>query len=331
MPISGARFCNQIGIVKHLLGCEYKPDKIFGTSGGGVTAMLLLMADVNSIVDKQTYLDFCVRLNGILNVIDSSWYMSPWVCGSSLLNTCVATTQGSLYDKGTGELFVGALNTDISKQPETWIGTYCRETASSQLWCTKSKKHAEIKLCGPVYMNNDIKLVTKAVMASCAVPSIVPSVRINDRRYIDGGVGHASPLGPCMSVFEEGQISFHIVYISPARYSSKLDPKTEELEDDDIPNLIKSSIAGMVTGIHIPDRNNGIRFVGPNYTKTVGIGRKALKVALDKEAQCTRSFIELAPLKEIHLNFLDICKGDVHKSVKESYESGFSVRHWYCK
>lgn len=332
MPISGARFCNQIGIVKHLLGCEYKMDRIMGTSGGAVTAMLLLMADVASIVDKDTYIAFCCRLNTILMDIDSSWYMSHHVSWSTVLNNIVGMSRGSLYGRGTGEMFVGALEGDISKQPETWIGTFCRETAKPQLWCTKSRREADIRVCGSIYMNNNIKLTTKVAMASCAVPTFVPPVAIGNRTYIDGGVGHASPLGQCMEAFEKGIASFHVVYISPARYSSSLDPKTDELEDDDIPNLVKSSIAGMVTGIHIPDRNNGIRFVTNTgqYNKTVGIGRKALKAALDKEPSCNKSFIELAPLQEIHLDFLGIRKGDVHKSVKKSYETGFSVRHWYC-
>lgn len=331
MPISGARFPNQIAICKHLLGCGYKVDKIMGTSGGAVTAMLLLISDIASVTNVATYTSFCFRLNAILQCVDSSWYMTPWICKSSILNTCAGIANLSMYNKGTGEMFVGALDIDISQQPETWIGTHCRTTSKSQLWCTKNKCDATIQLDDANYVGDDIKTVTSCVMASCALPSIVPSVLIGDCTYVDGGVSYASPLGPCMEVFERGDISYHVVYISPVRYSSSLDPKTEELEDDDIPNIIKSSIAGMVTGLHIPDRNNGIRFIGPNYIKTVGIGRKALSAALARSDRSERSFIELAPLNEVHANFLTLKKGDAYEAVKKSYEGGFSVRQWYVE
>jgi hypothetical protein len=328
MPISGARFCNQIAIAKHLIGCGYKMDKIMGTSGGAVTAMLLIMADVASVVDAQSYMEFCTRLNAILMTVDSSWYMTPWVCWSSILNSCVAMTKLSLFDRGTGEMFVGALDGNIKGQPETWIGTHCQQTGKAQLWCTKSEKDADIHIKGARYLNDCVQSATYAVMASCAVPTVVPPVKIGCETHVDGGVSFASPLGPCMEAFDRGEISYHIVYISPVRYSSKLDPQTDELEDDDIPNLIKSSIIGMITDIHLPDRNNGIRFIGNDYHKTVGVGRKALKKALDLSEHYEKSFIELAPIHEVHANFLTLQKGEVYTKVKLAYERGFIVRHW---
>lgn len=329
MPVSGAKFCNQIAIAKHLLGCGYRIGRIMGTSGGAVTATLLLLADVNSVHDETSYLDFCVRLNAILETVDSTWYMDPWMENASILNTAYGLCKGSLFGRGTGEMFVGSLNIDISGQPETWIGTHCKDTGKSQVWCTKPQNEATIHPDGARYINNDLPTLTRCTMASCALPTIVPSVEIQGERHSDGGTSYASPLGPCMSAFESSSSSYHVVYISPVRYSSCLDPHTEELEDDDIPNMFKSAVAGMVTQLHIPDRNNGLRFVGPNYTKTFGIGRKALTAALERSETSERSFIELAPIEEVYSDFLSLKKGDASIAVRKAYHKGFTVRQWY--
>lgn len=330
MPASGPKFCNQIAIVKHLLGCGYKPGRILGTSGGAVTAVSLIISDVQSVKCETTYKEFCCRLNTVLDTVDSSWYMTPWVSGASILNTCVGMFKGSLFDRGCGQSLVDDFNVDISKQPETWLGTHCKNKAKSQVWCTKPQNDATIRPHGARYLDNDMGCVTRVCIASCAVPTIVPPVDIDGELHCDGGVSYASPLGPCMSAFEECQSSYHIVYISPVRYSSQLDPHTEELEDDDIPNMFKSSVAGMVTQIHVPDRNNGLRFVGPNHTKTFGIGRKALSSALKRSETCQRSFIELAPIDEVYVDFLTLESGDVSKTVEKAYHKGFTVRQWYA-
>lgn len=299
-----------------------------GTSGGAVTAMLLLLSDVNSVRDENSYLEFCKRLNAILDTVDSTWYMEPWLEQASLLNTGYGLCMGSLFGRGTGELFVGSLNIDISDQPETWIGTHCKDTAKSQVWCTKPEREATIRPDGARYINNDLRTLTRCTMASCALPMIVPSVEIYGERHSDGGTSYASPLGPCMSAFEGSRSTYHVVYISPVRYSSNLDPHTEELEDDDIPNMFKSAVAGMVTQLHIPDRNNGLRFVGAS-TKTFGIGRKALSAALARSKTAERSFIELAPIEEVYADFLSLKKGDASAAVKKAYHKGFTVRQWY--
>lgn len=329
MPVSGVKFCNQIAMVTHLLGCGYKPHRIMGSSGGGVTAMLLALSDVASVQDKETYSCFCDRLNAILDMVDSSWYMTPWVPNASILNSYVALCKGSMFDRGIGEKLIFDLDPDISTQPEIWLGTHCRDTGRAQVWCTKSEKEASIRPPGARYLDGDMHMTTKCTMASCAVPTIVPGVDINGEIHCDGGVSYASPLGQCMSEFENGNASYHVVYISPARYSSKMDPHTDELEDDDLHNLYKSSVAGMVRQLHIADRNNGLLFVGANYTKTFGIGRPALLEALRRSKTCDRSFIELAPVEEVHSDFLTLRKGDASKAVRKSYDAGFTVRQWY--
>jgi predicted acylesterase/phospholipase RssA len=328
LPISGAKFTNQIAISMTLIKLGYMPDIIMGTSGGCVTGAILLAAGINNVKCKESYRAFKIKIMEILKNLDCSWYMSHW---STLapINTIEALRNGSLYNRGNGSLFVRNMYIDISSQPELWIGTTIELSRISQLFCSKPKHMSKIKIEGAKYMENNISYLTEATTASCAVPTIVPSVKIGNHKYVDGGVTYASPLGPCSKAFEDEQISFHIVYISPIRYSSKEDPHDSEIEDDDIWNKLTSSAAGMVTGLHIPDRNNGIRSVGPNAKKEIGRGSKFLACCLKKQNLSTRSFIEIAPIKSTHVNFLSMEKGDAVSAVQEGLSSEFSVRHWY--
>jgi predicted acylesterase/phospholipase RssA len=328
MPISGSRFANQIALAKHLIELGYQPDIIMGTSGGCITGMVLIICGISSVKCQDSYDIFCHKLNQVLKELDNTWYLSPW-SSYSVINTVIGIKEGSLFNRGNGENFAKQLDIDLEGQPEMWIGTRCKNTAQSQVFCTKSKKNSKIRMNGAIYMDGDVKLTTKATVASCAVPTIVPGIEINGLTYSDGGVIHASPLGPCTPAYAKGQISYHIVYISPVRYNSKDDPISDEIEDDDIWNKLKSSTTGMVTGLHLPDRNNGIRMVGPDAIKKVGRGRIFLKKALDLQLICKRSFIEVAPINGSHINFLTMKKGDVLTSVNNAYDAGFSVRHWY--
>ena len=179
-------------------------------------------------------------------------------------------------------------------------------------------------------MNGEAKLATQAAVASCAVPTIVPGIEIDNHTYADGGISHASPLGPLADCYANDKISYHIVYISPVRYNKKDDPHTVELEDDDTWNQLSSSMAGMVRDLHIPDRNNGIRMVGPDAKKTTSSGKEGLQRALSIQRCSIRSFIELTPHCPEHVNFLEMKKGDALKSVCRGLErDDFVVRHWY--
>lgn len=329
MPISGAKIVNQFAIVKHLLKCRYMPDIIGGTSGGCIVAVTLIALSVSEVKCERSYLEFCKKLDYILNNLDSTWYSTPQsFC--QLFNTLKSFGTGYLYEKGRGEEYIKDYAIGIKGQPETWLGTFNKSVGHHQLWCTKAKEDAIIKMKDANYLNEDIDMIAKVSVASSAVPFIVPPIEINKHLHCDGGVGYASPLGSLMPAFEAEQVSYHIVYISAVRFSSKYDPSLdEEQEDDDVWNMIKSSWTGMVTGLHLPDRNNGVKAVGPNAIKVVGEGQRGLIKALAVQKTATRSFIEIAPKNAVHLNFLNIKKGDATKAVNIAYNRGFIVRHWY--
>jgi predicted acylesterase/phospholipase RssA len=328
MPISGAKFANQIGICLHLLLCGYQPDVIMGTSGGCITGALLVACGVGNIKCQESYIEFRNKLNNILSQLDHTHYRTAW-SDVAVFNTIQAIAYGSLYNSGAGPTFIDPASINIKHQPELWIGTHCKDTGQSQLFCTKPQRQSIIQMSDAIYLNNKIPDILMCAIASSAVPSIIPPIKRKGYSYCDGGISYASPLGPCMSAFDAKQLSYHVIYISAVRYNSADDPSTAEIEDDDVWNKISSSTAGMVTGLHIADRNNGIRAVGKDPIKEIGCGKNFLKKCLRKQRRASRSFIELAPLKGVHINFLQMKQGDALKAVNEAYDNGFSVRHWY--
>ena len=235
-----------------------------------------------------------------------------------------------MFARGTGAEIIKQYSFDFSKQPELWLGTHCKSTAKQQLFCTRNKSNAKILIREAKYLDENIDKIVQVVIASSAVPTIVSPNCIDGQDLCDGGVSFASPLGPCSKIFSEGHLSYHIVYVSPTRYSNKSDPQDCEIEEDDIVNKMKSSTAGMLTDIHIADRNNGIRNVGPDAIKESGKGLDSLKRALHVQTKAKRSFIEITPSHCVHVNFIAMNKGDVYDAVNEAYHSDLIVRHWYC-
>lgn len=329
LPISGAKFPNQIWLALKLLALGYKPDRILGTSGGCITGTILLLADVQSVCCAETYREFVRRVDVIIGELDSSWYLKPW-SSNILVDRAMGMSNCAMFNRGNGEELVAAIPIDLDSQPEMWIGTKNRTKNIHQLFCTRSRESAEIQVPGAIYAAGDVKLITKAAIASCSVPTIVPNIAIGNDSYCDGGISHASPLGPLACAYNDGQVSYHVVYISPVRYNKKDDPHTQEIEDDDVWNRMASSMAGMVGGLHIPDRNNGIRMVGPNAQKAVGHGKAGLSRALKRQQTSLRSFIEITPITPLHCNFTNMKKGDVLRTVRKARCcDDFVVRHWY--
>jgi len=336
MPISGIKIANQIAGCILLLRAGYKPDLILGTSGGCITGTMLLACGISRIVDEESMKEFEYELQDILDDVNSANYCKPWIA-MPIINTIYSMACDSFYDAGTGAVFIDPDKIDLHDEPEMWMGTFNKTKHRAEFFCTKSKKEALLQIESGIYTNEDVETIIKVATASSAVPSLARPVCIGKDLYVDGGKKYASPLGFCLNSFEENGISYHVVYVSPIRFSSKDDPTDEELEDDDIWNKVKAGIHGMVTCMHVPDRNNGIRHVfryaesqGIEYVnKSVGRGFNVLQDALAKQKTSAASFIEIAPTNCVTVNFTSMKKGDLTAAVRESYKEDFTIRHWY--
>jgi len=335
MPISGCHFVNQIAICKHLIENGYCPDLILGTSGGSIAGTMLLTCGIANIKSKDSYVEFEKKMDKMLYTLCADHYREPW-CGVELLSNAIGYGKGAMFNRGSGVDFIKGYDCDLKKQPELLIGTYNKHKQCCELFSTRAESNSILKDQGDhiiTYLDHDLDRVILATTASSAVPMIVPPVWIGKNQYQDGGVCFASPLGPCMNQFHTS-LSYHIVYISPVRYSRGNEPEGDEMENDDVWSKIGASMTGMVTGLHIADRNNGIRAVcqGLNEAqvhKCSGKGIVALQEALRMQRHAARSFIELAPLRQHRVNFLTMKCGDVKNEVYASYDDGFSVHHWW--
>ena len=337
MPVSGNRVINQVYLSNEAVRLQCVPARILATSGGTIAAAIMLICDVASVHNRETYLAYRAKIRKFLADLDSSWYCAPSSSWQVISTLKAMSSTGSLYLRGNGAEIIKSYNVDITGQPEVVMGTHNSDLSCHQLWCMHSWSQSTVRIPGAKYLDGDMDLIAEAATASCSVPTLVPPVTIDAHRYDDGGVEHASPLGDCMHLFETalgcGTLPYKIIYICPSRYSTNEDPLTEEIEDDDIKNKMKASFAGMVTKIHIPDRNNGIRAVGTEgVVKEKGRGYRALIRALDIQADplVRRSFIELTASEPVYVNFVDMQRGDALDAL-DACRPNYHVRHWYLR
>ena len=338
MPISGAHFVNQVAICKHLVQNGYCPDLILGTSGGSITGTMLLTCGIGDVKCRDSYLEFEQKMDEMLSTLCSDHYCLPW-CDFEPLSNIIGYGRGSMFNRGTGVDFLMGYDCDLSKQPELVIGTHNKHLQHCELFSTRSSHHSilnEDDIDHPLtFLDHDVNQLIVTTTASSAVPLLVPPIWIGAHQHQDGGVSFASPLGPCMNVFNQKQtLSYHVIYISPVRYSRDNEPEGDEMENDNVWSKIGASMTGMVTGLHIADRNNGIRAVCFGYNEaevhtSSGKGAEALQKALLIQRHAARSFIELAPLCHHRVNFIRMKCGDVKREVDGSYRDGFSVHHWW--
>jgi len=321
MPISGGRFVNQVALMLHLLGCSYKPKRIISTSGGSIVAMIMTMAEYTRIVCKDSFKEYKRKVYDILDEINREWYMTPW-CAYSVPNTLYGIPKGSVFNSGKFKDIINDTRINFDKSAEICFGTHCHTDGKQQLFSSKSKP--SIPCATPLHLDQD--KIIDAALASCSIPTIVPNVSINGKEYRDGGCSFASPLMCCYTSNTE---IYKIVYISPARYETKTHIKSHKLEEEDIWNKTYEKTNGMITGSHVVDRNNGVTMVGADPNYKVGKGYKFLCRQLDIQKISSRSFIELIPINTIQVNFLTLTKGEATSAVRQSFYSGFIVKHWY--
>lgn len=335
MPVSGNKFVNEAKLAEVLVrfGCKF--ERILSTSGGSIVAIMLAASDVSSVCDLRTYNIFRRKYLEILADLDSNWYCK-WKTSSPMLNTLLFIQTGAWFDRGDGEERISKYDIRAKDQPEIWMGTQNARTHKHQIWCTKSAEEASINPSGAKYLNGDVERITKATIASCSVPTFVPCMMIDGDPYWDGGMSHASPLGDFLPLFRtamsNGSLTYHVIYISPARFScSEKDLNGGELENDDAWEKMRESVAGMVTTTHVADRDNGIRVIGENAKTEIGFGERDLWSALCKQQFCKYSSIELSFASPVYINFVNMRKGDVLNKFHSLDSVQYRVRHDYVE
>lgn len=192
IPISGGRFIIQCASIINLLENENKPDIIFSTSGGNLSAYVSMAGGWTS----SGVMRLCERISSSL--IFESW------SSLDLLGFIKGFFSGNLYKNGPGvtKFIKKYFNNESIKDVEIWTGCFNKEENKTSFFCNLSKEESFLnfdnndsiyRTLEPFYANGDIDLISDYIIASASVPVIVNEKKINGKNYVDGGLGGASP------------------------------------------------------------------------------------------------------------------------------------------
>jgi hypothetical protein len=177
-----------------------KPDIMLGASGGVVCAYLALAADFNR--------DNLLRLADTLrtNLFIEDWYRSP-----AFINHILYMFKGSLYKQSTKlcdyvkELFPGGKR--MISRVEILTMTYCMDTKRCVI-ISNRRDSAFTDICE----DGNIERLSMWNLASTALPVIINPIKIDGKRYIDGGVHAPSPFTATFDQLISGR--YKIIYIT---------------------------------------------------------------------------------------------------------------------
>ncbi len=161
----------QVGMLRALLEAGIVPDLIVGSSVGALNGAAIAAAPELATVDRlgELWEDLArgsVFAEGPLGRLGTLLRSGTHVHSSSGLRGLLTRTAG---DRRIEELPV-----------RFECVAACIETASAH-WFSRGR-------------------VVDAVMASCAVPGLLPAVQVDGRHYLDGGLVHSIPVGRALQL-----------------------------------------------------------------------------------------------------------------------------------
>lgn len=178
---------------------SYAPDLCLGSSGGSIVELIGVSANWDSDL---------IRFNASL--LNSEMFVKRWVHKniSILPEMIFSLANRSLYDQGRGgfEYFQRIFTHESIISTETWIGTYNYDDKKTQFFCNKARGDSYINHIAfngdqslfssksLFFCDGDMETIFNASLASSSIPMIVPSKKIMNHTYGDGGVMYASPL-----------------------------------------------------------------------------------------------------------------------------------------
>jgi predicted acylesterase/phospholipase RssA len=257
LPVSGGYFINQVALLSVICDYGYKPNILLGSSGGAITAYVGLCADWNT--------------NGIYRVMgdmSSDIFVRSWwgpFFGKFLPSEAIGIFKNAFYKhgEGSGRMMKRYLTPASATRSEIWCGTYNKSTGNAEFFCNRCYRDSYVKDRGddcaiPTimrYADGDIDKMTLATYASSCIPTLLPSVKIDNYEYYDGGLRAASPLIPLAHYLPQ---CLKIVYFSSFNME---DSKTDLTDCSNIIGIGISAVTETVTGLSIADREFAIRLV----------------------------------------------------------------------
>jgi hypothetical protein len=215
---------------------EYTPDICLSASGGNVSAYIGLSGNWTDGGIKRVV----KTMNS--SMFAKTWWPSPlgflptWILG---------IFEGSVYKPGHGpsQLLKAFSDSQSIQDVEIWSGTFNKTKKRSSFFCNKQASDSFIsentynpflfKTTPLVYMDGDIKLISKVTVASASVPILFQPVEIDGDEYIDGGVTYTSPLTP----MQEELYNIMKGITTPAAFDLVSSPYPIPIRPGDYPSL----------------------------------------------------------------------------------------------
>lgn len=175
MSGGGDRGCVLVGILAELYHIQGKEvtdwEELAGISAGGLIASILSQTTTNTIYDKiKTIKD--IFLDGGFHVVDS------WVWGGQVVNVLDALMfHDSIFQSTPMQKLIKKHYNSKDVQRKFSVGAY------NKTLCRYES-----------FNSDDCKQMESAVLASAAVPIVLPNVKIDNYTYEDGGVRHLIPV-----------------------------------------------------------------------------------------------------------------------------------------
>lgn len=335
LPVSGGAFPVQLGFLTQINSLGVKPDIALGSSGGNVTAYIGMGAGW----DPKRYEE-------IVRPIHAGMFLSSWwpYYLSFLPSYIPGYFKGSIYASGTGAdaYFKKMFDRESVVGTEVWSGTLNRNTGSGQLFCNRSPQASILQISPddkinsfwirdcmePTYLDGDLDTIVKVVMASAAIPVIVPEQEIGGQRYVDGGTLFSSPLTPLVDyILAMKQNQYHIDYFSSFDIQSTEPAKM-------IGNLYQNgtlTIGELVKSICIQDRIVAVEFLRTdepiNFVAMPG-SIEVLQQVEAVRASSSRSLLEFYPLRNNTIDLTSFTGKHIVELMNLSSTS-YGLRFWW--
>jgi len=180
----GLRGASEVGMAKALAKRSLQPDLIVGTSIGSLNGAVLASAPI----EEST-----VRLTNMWEQMEAS----------SVFSESIIKRVGQLLNHWTHF----HSNEPLRRLVEAWVPYVKLEQA-----------HVAIQTCAALVETSSEHWFTEgnvidAVLASCALPGVLPPVRINNQHFIDGGVVNSIPVSRAIELGAKEIFVLHVGHI----------------------------------------------------------------------------------------------------------------------
>lgn len=332
-PVSGGTFPTQLNTIISI-GDRY--DVAMASSGGNVATYIAMASSFTRCGSE----DIARMLSSKLFI--SSWWPHPF--SSVFPSWSLSYLHGTLYNHGIGaegifdqiftsttigslEVWTGTLN--ITKGRAEFFSNLTFEESCLQLNAFRGTSLNSVPLR---YMNRNKKLIAQVSYASAAIPLIIPSVKVGNCHYADGGTAFSSPLTPLQDTIVPCSTyrcywpseSVHIDYLSGYNLEAdgRLISYRSFLENSEV------TLDELVKSLEIQDRLTGIKLVNPQYYEEGEVEKYTLLDLERKRRDCSKSLLEVYPRKKIEISLENFKGEDVVEAMDKSREV-LSYRLWY--